>query len=147
MVGKITIAVLILVAVFGAVYLFSSFAENPLNTAGVINNPGEVQINDVIEMTSSGFTPSTLTISKGDTVTWINKDKEEHWPASAIHPYHTVYPGSDIKKCGTAEESTIFDACRGLAEGESYSFTFNSVGTWGYHDHLTGGLFGKIIVE
>ena len=146
MVGKITIAVLILVAVFGAVYLFSSFAENPLNTAGVINNPENT--GNVIEITSSGFTPSTLTISKGDTVTWINKDTEEHWPASALHPTHTVYPGSDIKKCGTAEQGNIFDACDpGLAPGESFSFTFNEVGTWSYHDHLIGGLFGKIIVE
>ncbi|MDP3992314.1 MAG: plastocyanin/azurin family copper-binding protein [Nanoarchaeota archaeon] len=143
MVGKVTIAVLLLVAIVGAVYLFSSFLENPITTGSLVNNPGE---GNVIEITSSGFTPGTLTINKGDTVTWINMDTEPHWPASAFHPYHTVYPGSDIKKCGTAEESTIFDACQNLAPGESYSFTFNEVGSWGFHDHLNANSFGKIIV-
>lgn len=151
--GKVMVGILLLVAVFGAVYLFSSFLENPINTAGVIDNPDEnsqgtdVSINNVIEITSSGFTPQTLTVSKGDTVTWINKDTEKHWPASAVHPTHTVYPGSSIEKCGTSEEKNIFDACHGLAQGESFSFTFNEVGSWGYHDHLVGGVFGKIIVK
>jgi plastocyanin len=157
--GKITVAILLLVVIIGAVFLFSSFAKNPIKTAGVVNNPeenssagagitgGVVKTTNVIEMTSSGFTPATLTISKGDTVTWVNKDTETHWPASASHPTHTVYPGSGIEKCGTSEESTIFDACKGIVPGGSYSFTFNEVGTWGYHDHLNPNLHGKIAVQ
>jgi len=152
--GKLTIAILLLVAVVGGIFLFSVFQKNPIKTAGVVNNPednsqqtaGTITSN-VIEITSSGFTPSELTISKGETVTWINKDTEEHLPASAIHPTHTVYPGSGIEKCGTSEEKMIFDACRGLAPGESWSFTFNEIGTWGYHDHLNVDFKGKIIVE
>jgi len=159
---RVILGILILVAVVGAVFLFYTFSKNPLNTAGVINNPDEnensnalqVTVNDnannagdVIEITSSGFTPSTLTVSKGDTVTWINMDTEPHWPASALHPTHTIYPGSDIEKCGTSEESTIFDACKGIAPGESFSFTFNEEGSWSYHDHINLGLFGKIVVQ
>ena len=64
-----------------------------------------------------------------------------------MHPTHKVYPGSDIEKCGTAEESNIFDACRGLKEGESYEFTFNEKGSWRYHDHLNIKNTGSIIVE
>ncbi|MEK6824273.1 MAG: hypothetical protein AABY02_00300, partial [Nanoarchaeota archaeon] len=63
------------------------------------------------------------------------------------HPSHKNYPGSDIAKCGTSEASTIFDACKGLAQGESYSFTFNEVGSWNYHDHLNPNLRGTVIVE
>jgi plastocyanin len=100
-----------------------------------------------VEITSSGFSPSTLEINKGDTVTWINMIDTKSWPASANHPTHTVYPGSDIKKCGTSEEAGIFDACRGLAKGESFSFTFNDVGSWGYHDHLSARTRGTIIVK
>ncbi len=103
--------------------------------------------NNVIEITSSGFSPDTLTINIGETVTFVNKDIKLSWPASAIHPTHTVYPGSDIKKCGTSEETNIFDACKGLAQGESWSFTFNSKGTWNYHNHLNPSLRGKIIVQ
>ncbi|MEK6897300.1 MAG: hypothetical protein AABW93_02100 [Nanoarchaeota archaeon] len=151
MAGKIVIAILLLAVIVGGVFLFNTVSKNPVKTAGVINNPDEnsqgVQTSEeVIEITSSGLIPATIEISKGDTVTWVNKDVEKHWPASAIHPTHRVYPGSDIEKCGTGEEKSIFDSCRGLATGESWSFTFNEVGSWSYHDHLVNGLFGKVIV-
>ena len=154
--GKAIIAILLLVAVVGGIFLFSAVSKNPIKTAGVVNNPDEnsqqtvgTGERNVIEITSSGFTPGTLTISKGETVTFINKDTEEHWPASASHPTHTVYPGSDIEKCfdGKTDKSTLFDSCGGLSEGESWSFTFNEVGSWGYHDHLDANLHGKVIVE
>jgi len=147
----LTISVLVLIAIVGIVFLIYNFSQQPLNTAGVINNPEENSqgtAGNVIEITSSGFTPSELTISRGETVTWVNKDTEEHWPASAQHPTHTVYPGSGIEKCGTAEQESIFDACHGLSPGESWSFTFNEVGTWNYHEHLDISFgFGKVIVQ
>jgi plastocyanin len=96
-------------------------------------------------ITSSGFSPSTLTIKVGDTVTFINKDSRPHWPASDVHPTHRLYPGSGIEKCGSGEE--IFDACKGLAPGETFSFTFKYRGTWTYHDHLYPYLTGTIIVQ
>ena len=101
----------------------------------------------IVEMTSSGFNPQTVTINKGDTVTWVNLDTSAHWPASAMHPTHKVYPGSDIAKCGTSEASNIFDACKDLGPEETYSFTFNEVGEWNYHDHKNPSLFGKVIVQ
>ena len=159
-----TIVALLLVAVFGAVYLFSSFRENPITAGKIIsdleeNSPAiEVNINNVIEITSSGFSPSTLTISKGDTVTFINKDTEEHWPASATHPIHTDYRGGSYDEPGSYQGSLAcrsegvtktgaFDACHGLAAGESWSFTFNEVGSWKYHDHIKLESFGTIIVQ
>lgn len=100
-----------------------------------------------VEITSSGFSPNSLTINAGDTVVFVNQDSRSGWPASVIHPTHTVYPNSNINKCGTNEEIDIFDSCRGLEEGESYSFTFNEVGTWGYHNHLISSKKGTIIVN
>lgn len=100
-----------------------------------------------IEITSSGFSPQTTAIKAGTKVTWINKTTNLSWPATAIHPTHTIYPGSDVKKCGTSEAGKIFDACHDLKPGESYSFVFNEKGTWAYHDHLHSGRFGKITVE
>ena len=101
----------------------------------------------VVEIASTGFSPQTVTINKGDTVTWVNLDTEGHWPASASHPTHTVYPGSSIQKCGTAEQQNIFDACKDLGPEEAYSFVFNEVGEWNYHDHSSPSLFGKVIVQ
>ena len=95
----------------------------------------------IVEITSSGFSPSTLTINSGDTVTFTNKDTAEHWPASAVHPTHVAYPES-----GGCIGSK-FDACKNLAAGESWSFTFNQVGTWKYHDHLNPGTTGTIVVQ
>ena len=93
-----------------------------------------------VEMSSRGFSPQTLTIKKGDTVTFVNTEGT-HWPASAMHPTHTVYPES-----GGCIGSK-FDACKDLAEGEEWSFVFEQTGTWKYHDHLSASLTGSIIVE
>ncbi|MBI2128879.1 cupredoxin domain-containing protein [Candidatus Woesearchaeota archaeon] len=96
---------------------------------------------NVVEITSSGFSPKTLAISAGETVVFTNKDGSAHWPASAVHPTHSVYPES-----GGCIGSK-FDACRSLAQDESFSFTFNSKGSWKYHDHLNPAFTGTIIVE
>ena len=146
---RVAVGLILIFVVLAVLWLFNTVLDNPIKTAGVVNNPDEtggIQEN-TIEITSSGFSPNEITISVGETVTWINRDTEEHWPASAMHPTHTRYPGSDIQKCGTSEEDIIFDACRGIPPGESWSFTFNEAGSWGYHDHIVNGLFGKIIVE
>ena len=98
-----------------------------------------------ITITADGFSPKIITVKAGDTITFFNEDSNKHWPASAMHPTHTIYPGSDIKKCGGGE--AIFDACKGLAQGESFSFTFNEKGSWKYHDHLSVSSTGTIVVE
>src|SRR3989344_7296483 len=81
---------------------------------------------------NGNFSPSEVKIKKGGKVTWINKSQNPVWPASNPHPIHTDYPG--------------FDASRGLANGESYSFTFDKAGSWGYHNHLNPGMRGEVKV-
>ena len=153
---KIYFAILLLAIVFIAgCSKNSTTTENPVTGEAVKDvqvkeeaTPEKPSIKtNTIEMTSAGFSPNELTINQGGTVTWINKDSKGHWPASAKHPTHTVYPGSDIGKCGSDEQDKIFDACQGIKQGESWSFTFDEKGTWAYHDHINTKLFGKIIVE
>ena len=87
-----------------------------------------------VSVTSDGFSPRELTIKKGDKVTWVNKTSSSVWPASAFHPTHTVYPA--------------FDALRGFSENEiPYSFVFDKVGSWKYHDHLNPSVTGVIEVS
>jgi len=145
---KVYLMMLVLATLFiaGCISSGTQNQRNNLNNENNINNNVDETI-FTVEITSEGFSPNELTINQGDTVKWINKDSARHWPASAMHPTHTVYPSSDIKKCGTSEQSSIFDACKGLAQGESWSFTFNEKGSWNYHDHLFPGLRGKIIVQ
>jgi plastocyanin len=101
----------------------------------------------IIKITANGFEPKEVEISKGTKVTWINEQSNLSWPASDVHPTHEVYPGSSIKKCGTPEQDKIFDACRGLNKREKWSFVFNEVGEWHYHDHLNPSWTGKIVVK
>jgi plastocyanin len=96
-------------------------------------NPTPTPKTVTVSITSSGFSPSSITINKGDTVKFVNNDTAQHWPASDPHPTHTDYPG--------------FDALRGLSNGQSYSFTFTKLGTWGYHDHLNSARHGSVTVQ
>ena len=99
-----------------------------------------------ISYATKGFSPSTITIKKGTEVTFLNESDKDFWPASAMHPTHTVYPGSSVTKCGTTDASKIFDACVGITSGNSWSFVFNEVGSWKYHDHLNAFRFGTVVV-
>lgn len=117
------------------------------NNGGGDNGGSELTVgNFTVEITANGYEPRELTIKKGSRVTWVNKTSTPNWPASAMHPTHEKYPGSSITKCGTAEQGGIFDACKNLSQGESWSFTFNELGAWAYHDHVEAKKFGKITV-
>ena len=145
LIGIIVAALIIL-----GLFLFLSgdrITEVEKESSQSAENENSVNAANVVEITSAGFNPSMLEIKQGDRVTFVNKDSGKHWPASAMHPTHTVYPGSDIKKCGTDEDNMIFDSCKGLKQNEAWSFVFNEKGSWGYHDHLSAKLFGKIVVS
>ena len=95
----------------------------------------------IIRYNGVGYEPSSVTIKKGASVTFVNDSDAETWPASAMHPTHAGYP-----ETGGCLGST-FDACRGLKKGESWDFTFDFAGKWGYHDHLHARQFGSVTVE
>lgn len=123
-------------------------AGEMVEAVGVEGSGGLVMTkNYTVVFTEAGFTPKELAIKKGETVTFVNESAGEVWPASAMHPTHTGYPGSDFKKCGTAEQGTIFDACAGIKPGASWSFTFNEVGAWRYHDHMNAKNTGLVGVS
>ncbi len=103
----------------------------------------------VVTYTDSGYSPSTIRIKKGDEliVDFKNTSSKMMWTASAVHPTHKAYPGSDIAKCGTLSGVDMFDSCKGYELGESWAFLFDKQGTWKYHNHLQPAHTGTIIVE
>lgn len=86
-----------------------------------------------VKITSDGFEPNTLNIKKGTNVVFVNMDDKEHWPASDLHPTHGIY--------------SEFDPLEGVAGGSSWSFVFDKVGKWKFHDHLYPELTGIIEVN
>jgi plastocyanin len=76
----------------------------------------------IISMQSSGFEPHNVDLQMGETICWINRDVDAHWPASNIHPTHGIYPE--------------FDPKRPIAAGQEWCMTFVRQGIWTFHDHL-----------
>lgn len=70
------------------------------------------------------FSPSAITVKKGTTVTWINKDSSAH----------TV----------TADDKS-FDSGT-IAAGKSYTHSFDTVGTFAYHCSIHTSMKGSVIV-
>ena|SRR5579871_2066176 len=87
---------------------------------------------NAVSYTENGFQPQTITIKKGESVTWTNKDSDELWVASNPHPTHTDYPG--------------FDELASITTGKTYTFTFTKIGQWGYHNHLNPSQKGTVVV-
>ena len=86
-----------------------------------------------VELGDIGFYPQSITIKKGDTVTFTTKRKSHFWPASNLHPSHTIYPE--------------FDPQEPVDPKDSWSFKFKKTGTWRYHDHLSPYFTGTVTVE
>ncbi|MCH7604479.1 hypothetical protein IID24_00555 [Patescibacteria group bacterium] len=101
----------------------------------------------VVEYTDSGYVPREISIRAGDTVVFRNRSSRGTWPASVIHPTHTAYPGSGITKCGTDQADAIFDACQRISAGGTWSFQFDHMGSWKYHDHASSSNTGVINVK
>lgn len=71
------------------------------------------------------FVPAEITISVGDTVTWENTD--------------------DVSHTSTSDDGVWQSG--NIAPGESYSYTFDEAGTFGYFCEYHQGMVGAVVVE
>ncbi len=93
----------------------------------------EVAAAATVIMKDLKYSETQITIKQGEVVEFINAGSEEYWPASNIHPSHGIYPE--------------FDPQGPVHPGESWSFKFDRVGSWKFHDHLHNReIKGTIIV-
>ena len=72
------------------------------------------------------FTPGSVTVKAGTTVTWTNKDDIPH---------------------GIGSANNAFPKSKALDTDESYSFTFATPGTYQYFCYLHPKMVGTIVVE
>ncbi len=90
---------------------------------------GVAQASEARDVTIDNYTfsPGTLTVPVGTTVTWTNRDFE----------VHTV----------TADDTPPTFKSAGLDTDDSFSFTFSKAGTYSYHCSLHTHMTGKIVVQ
>jgi len=103
----------------------------------------------VISYADSGFSPKSITVSQGTTITWVNNSSGMMWIASNSHPDHTAYDGtSRTQHCvNTAPASAqVFDECMPIPQGGSFSFTFTKAGVWSFHNHVHADDQGSVTV-
>lgn len=78
-----------------------------------------------VEISNFAFSPATLTVKVGDTVTWTNKDSMGH--------------------SATANDNSFDTGI--LDQGKLGTVTFSKVGTYTYHCSVHPNMHGTIIVQ
>src|SRR3989344_8568119 len=121
--GVILTLVLIVLAIGIYFFVFNdsdiSDYYNPSQDSKTNSNSNNIEIRDFM------YSPKTLTISVGETVTWTNYDSMQH----------TVTSDS-----GDVLNSEL------LGQGKTYSMTFTEAGTYDYHCTPHPYMKGKIII-
>ncbi len=78
-----------------------------------------------VSISSFAFSPADITIKKGTTVTWTNNDSVPHQPVA---------------------DSGTGPASQPLSNGQSYSFKYDSAGTFAYHCAIHPDMHGTVTV-
>lgn len=138
----VIIAIILVVLVGGLVwYSMTQQTELPQpNTATPTTSPRDTTTNtegetdqdvSVITYTDNGFSPSTLTVKAGDTITIKNDAESPVQFSSDDHPTHREHPEINMQV---------------LQPGGERQLTIAEPGTYMYHDHLDPNHTGTIIV-
>lgn len=108
--------------------------------------PTEVPTGVTVVYTNQGFSPKSVTVSTGTQVTFVNQSSGGMWVASAMHPSHEVYSGTTLSQHCPDTADMAFDECTDVSSGGTFSFTFDKVGMWKYHNHVETSNTGSVTV-
>lgn len=123
-------------------YLYSTqkaLAPSALNT----ETSSAVSPETVVSYSAIGFSPKTITVKKGTAVTFKSIDGSRMWVGVNEHPTHLGYDGTSRSEHCPDATGTAFDQC---SAGESFTFIFQKVGSWNYHNHAKANDEGVVIV-
>jgi len=95
-----------------------------------VTNPSPKSVTVFIE--NGEFNPASVAINVGDTLIWLNKDSTSHQIASDPHPTHNQVAGLLSEQ---------------LTASGTYSFRFDTAGTFVYHDELNTDIKGTVQVK
>ena len=76
------------------------------------------------------YIPSTIVVEKGKSITWVNEDSSFHSVTSGFYP----------------EPNGLFDSGH-LDPYQSYTLSFDEIGTYDYFCTLHPWMFAQVIVE
>lgn len=114
-----------------AIFLIaSSCSKSSYNNATGMNNPygsggsAGPGLNEVF-IQGMAFTPATITIKAGTTITWTNKDAYAHTVTS---------------------DSKLFDS-GDIASNGTFKFTFAAAGTYPYHCSIHKSMTATVVVN
>lgn len=99
----------------------------PLSLAAILSLvPSLFAANSTVSIQNNFFSPRTLTINEGDTVTWLQRGQN-----------HDTVSTAGLWSSGI------------LSAGETFSFTFDTAGTYSYYctPHRSQGMTGTITVK
>jgi amicyanin len=108
-----------------AASLIAMIAAGVLVAGSATTSPARAGANNTVQIADFAFSPPTLTIVAGESVTWTNADPVVHTATST---------------------SGAFDS-GDLDPGESYSFTFTTPGTYDYVCTPHPSMTGTIVVQ
>lgn len=96
-----------------------------------------------VTYTDAGFSPASVSVKQGQSITFVNKSSNKMWVASDPHPTHEGYSGTTKDQHCPDTAGTAFDEC---SFATTYTFTFGKAGSWGYHNHAAHDHVGTVIV-
>lgn len=124
----VVIAIVVLLLIIGASYRVGQNNSIANVTKNIVLPAAQVSI------TSTGFSPATITIKPGQAVVWTNTDTMSHEVASDPYPVDN--------------ELSTFNDRQPLLQNDTYSYIFDLTGTYTYHDTLNPySLKGTVIVK
>ncbi len=128
----VIIAIIAVLALAGGAFAFTRGANKPTDSSPTPTASPEATSATAITYSNDGFSPSTLTVKAGTTVTIKNNSSRLLQLDSNPHPDHTDNPELNV---GT------------VSPGKSTTFVVTKTGSHGYHNHLNTGDTGTLIVE
>jgi len=129
--------VVVVVLIVGGVYFLNTSYSSKVNTNNTpTQNQGQSQTNpagstqtentkNAVTIQNFAFSPSTITVKVGDSITWTNQDTAGH--------------------SATADDNSFDTGI--LSQGQSKSITFSKAGTYTYHCSVHPMMKATVVVQ
>ena len=140
----VIIAVIALLVIGGGVFALTSNSDEPTSSTTQSSDQGSPSQNatdttgdstdstNTITYTDDGFSPVSLTVAAGTTITVKNDSSGILQFSSNPHPEHTDEEDLNLKS---------------LSPGKTATFTVSRTGSFGFHNHLNEEHDGTLVVE